>query len=102
MASNNGYLTEELDWVTPKFHGLIIGRGGRTITEIRSRSGAEVIINRNGSGKCIIKGYEYQREAARRMIRDKINSESENQNPHRSNNNDWFELDFVGEEFIGV
>ena len=84
MASNNEYLTEELAWVTPKFHGLIIG----TKTGIRSASGAEVIINRNGSQKCIIKGYGYQREAARRMIRDKIN--------------DWFELDFVGEEFIGA
>ena len=56
MASNNGYLTEELAWVTPKFHGLIIG----TKTGIRSVSGAEVIINRNGSQKCIIKGYGYQ------------------------------------------
>ena len=62
MASNNEYLTEELAWVTPKFHGLIIGRGGHTITGIRSASGAEVIINRNGSQKCIIKGYGNQRE----------------------------------------
>ena len=96
MELNKGYQTEELDWVTSKFHGLIIGKGGRTINEIKSQSGADVIIDRNGSGKCLLKGDEHQREAAREMIREKINKK--NDDPSE----DWFELDFVGEDMIGA
>lgn len=38
MASNNGYLTEELAWVTPKFHGLIIGTKTGIRSELKSLS----------------------------------------------------------------
>ena len=105
MASNNRYQTEELDWVTSEFHGLIIGKGGRNINEIKSQSGADVIIDRNGSGKCLLKGDEHQREAAREMIREKINNRNHHGYvSHRNNDVDdgWFELDFVGKEFIGA
>ena len=119
MAANNNVSfdddqTEELDWLTSEFYGLIIGKGGSTVSKIKALSGADVFINTKGSGKSFLKGDQEQRETARRMISETI-AESKSYkkcrgdfgggshgNYDNSFGKGWLELDFVSEDDISM
>ena len=106
MAANNnvssGYQTEELDCLTSEFYGLIIGKAYSTLNEIKAQSGADVIINRKGSGKSFLKGDLQQRGAAREMILEKISASTRFKKRGDGFGEGWLELDFVSRDLIGL
>ena len=116
MAANNNVYkkTEEIRCLTSEFYGLIIGTGGSTVNNIRTLSGAEVIIDSKGSGKSFLKGNQEQRKIARRMIEDKIDEckidekreSSYGDDSHKNHDNgfgdEWLELNFVSKDVIGM
>jgi len=61
---------EEIDWLLPEFHGLVIGKQGATIKEITAISGARIKIEKDGP--CYIYGNIEQRDTAKALILEKI------------------------------
>lgn len=83
-ANYNGPMVsrEEYSFTVPASKcGIIIGRGGDTIKQINSQSGAHCEMDRKASANMvnekafIIKGEQHQIDEAKRLIQDKINVE---------------------------
>jgi len=85
---------EEIKWVPIELYGCIIGRGGRTKTELEVKSGATIQIPRN-NGPIQLRGTKKQRKEAKYLIHEKMNEND------FSSTSDWNELTFVEPDQIG-
>ena len=82
---------EMLDWIDPDFFGFIIGKRRTIINEIERKSEAKVTI----SGTCSIRGNEVQREEAKQLIREHLDT-------HKYYiDESYTQLDFVQPRHIG-
>jgi len=96
---------EEIDWLLPEFHGLVIGKQGATIKEITAISGARIKIEKDGP--CYIYGNIEQRDTAKALILEKISNNTPKKRTSRgrvsslSASAEWKEIAFISSEMIG-
>lgn len=74
---NTDEMESEFLEVPVQLKGYVIGKGGRTINEIRQNSGARVYSLSKEEGGFMITGDEEQRTCAKRLIMEKVVSYDE-------------------------
>lgn len=104
--SNSRRIKEKVDWVLPNHYGAIIGKKGATINEIRIKSGATVIIEKN-SGGCFVEGTTSQIDIAKTLIKQKIKENESRQQISKTritspiSDPNWNCVEFVQPSMIG-